>query len=142
MLQLALERDLVEEADGGDRDEDRARRQLPLLDEMELVGADLGWTQQLGRLAEMTGEPGDLLDVSALGVRREVADPHILDHAMAKRRHGRLLCGMVRARGRDPWSRGRSCQTNRTSFGTETVPVTSRSRRNMLRFVGPFHSRR
>ena len=36
--------------------------------------------------------------VCAVGMRREVADPHILDHAAAKRGHGRLLCGMVRAR--------------------------------------------
>src|ERR1700681_4028972 len=48
--------------------------------------------QQFGRPAEMAGEPGNLLDVSSLCVRREVTDPHILNHAAAKRGHWQLLC--------------------------------------------------
>ena len=34
------------------------------------------------------------MTLGALGVRREVADLHIFDHAVAKRRHGWLLCGI------------------------------------------------
>jgi len=87
------------------------------LDEVELVGANVGRTQQLWRLAEVAGEPGDLLNVGALSVGPEVANPHILDHAMAKRGHGQLLCGMARARGRNPSSRNRSGQKNRMNIG-------------------------
>src|SRR5437868_180784 len=90
---------------------------LPLLDEVELVGANVGRTQQLWRLAELAGESRDLLNVGAPGVGREVANPHILDHAMAKRGHGQLLGGMVCARGRNPSSRNRSGQKNRMNIG-------------------------
>ena len=37
------------------------------------------------------GEPGNLLDVNSLRLRREVTDPHILDHAAAKWGHWQLL---------------------------------------------------
>jgi hypothetical protein len=95
---VPLERDLAEEAEGGDRNHERARRQMALLDAVELIGANVGGPQQLGRLAEVAGEPRDVLNVSALSIRRQVADPHILDHAAAKRGHGQLPCGMMRAR--------------------------------------------
>ena len=35
-----------------------------------------------------------MLDIGGLGERGEVADPHVLDHAMAKRGHDQLLCEM------------------------------------------------
>ena len=66
---------------------------LPVLAQMELIGADIVRAQQLWRLSEVAGELGDLLQVRALRVRRKVADLHILDHAMAKGCHGRFLCG-------------------------------------------------
>src|SRR5271170_1370703 len=59
---------------------------------MNLPSPDLVLTQTFGRLAEMAGEPGNLLDVNSLRLRREVTDPHILDHAAAKRGHWQLLC--------------------------------------------------
>jgi hypothetical protein len=130
---VALERDLIEEADGGDRHQDRAGGQLPVLDQMDLIGSDVSRPQQLGGLAEMAGELGDLLDVGALGVQREVADLHVLDHAMAKRRHGRLLCGTGRARGRDPSSRRPSRQKNRMNSGTTIVPVVHGNSSRCLR---------
>ena len=49
--------------------------------------------------AKMTGEQRDLLNVGALRVRCEVANLHVLEHAMAKWRHGQLLCGVRRATG-------------------------------------------
>jgi hypothetical protein len=42
----------------------------------------------------VAGELRDLLDIRALRVRREIADLHVLDHALAKWRHSSLLCGM------------------------------------------------
>ena len=35
----------------------------------------------------MTGEPSDALDVGALGVRGQIANAHVLEHALAKRGH-------------------------------------------------------
>ena len=61
-------------------------------EQVEQIGPDLRWPELIGRFAEMAGEAGDLLDVDALGVRRQVADLHVLDHATAKRAHRQLLC--------------------------------------------------
>ena len=90
---VALERDLVEEADGGDRDEDRTGRELPVLDEMDLVGADFVGPSSSGDLPKWRANREICSDVRALGIRREVADLHILDHATAKRGHGQLRAG-------------------------------------------------
>ncbi len=121
---LPPQRDLEEKAQRGDRDQDRAGRQLPLLGEMDLVAPDVGRTQQLGRFAEVASEQRDLLDVGTLGVRCEVADPHVLDHALAKRRHGQLLCGMERAKRRTPSSRSQSHQTKRTDVDGKIAEIT------------------
>jgi len=86
------------EGDGIDKpecrhgDRNRTGRQSSLLDQVNLPRPDLVLAQQFGRPAEMAGEPGNLLDVSSLCVRREVTDPHILNHAAAKRGHWQLLC--------------------------------------------------
>jgi len=34
----------------------------------------------------MAGDLGNMLDVGSLDVRREIVDPHILDHTVTKRR--------------------------------------------------------
>src|SRR5208283_602898 len=43
--------------------------------------------------SHMPDKLGNLLKVRALRVRRQIPDPHVLDHAAAKRGHWRLLCG-------------------------------------------------
>ena len=66
------------EGDGIDKpecshgDRNRTGRQSSLLDQVNLPRPDLVLAQQFGRPAEMAGEPGNLLDVSSLCVRREV----------------------------------------------------------------------
>jgi len=78
--------------------------------EMELVGPDIVRPEQVWRLAEVAGELGDLLQIRPLRVRREIADLHVLGHALAEWCHGRLLCEMKRATGAAPWSRNRGRQ--------------------------------
>src|SRR5215471_5067246 len=87
-----FEGDRIDKPEGGHGDRNRTGRQSSLLDQVNLPRPDLVLAQQFGRPAEMAGEPGNLLDVSSLCVRREVTDPHILNHAAAKRGHWQLLC--------------------------------------------------
>jgi hypothetical protein len=49
---------------------------------------------------ESGGEPDDLLNLHALRVQVQVADLHVLDHAVAKRAHRLLLCEMNSAKWR------------------------------------------
>ena len=85
---VSFKGNLVEKAEGSDRDDDRARGQLLLVRQIELVGANLRLTQQLRRLAEISCEPGDLLEVGRLRVRRQVSHLHVLDHPLPKGCHG------------------------------------------------------
>src|ERR1700722_12736534 len=87
-----FEGDGIDKPECGHGDRNRTGRQSSLLDQVNLPRPDLVLAQQFGRPAEMAGEPGNLLDVSPLCVRREVTDPHILNHAAAKRGHWQLLC--------------------------------------------------
>ena len=60
--------------------------------QMDQPAPDLGGTELFRRSAEVAGEAEDMLDVGGLGQRGEVADAHILDHALTKRGHDQLLC--------------------------------------------------
>ena len=88
----SFEADGIDKPECGYGDRDRAGGKLPFLDQVNLPSPDLALAQPFGRLAEMAGEPCDLLDVSSLCLRREITDPHILDHAAAKWGHWQLLC--------------------------------------------------
>src|SRR5277367_7128889 len=88
----SFEGDGIDKPECGHGDRNRTGRQASLLDQVNLPRPDLVLAQQFGRTAEMAGEPGNLLDVSSLCMRREVTDPHILNHAAAKRGHWQLLC--------------------------------------------------
>src|ERR1039458_10232586 len=79
------------------RDRDRAGGQVFVLDEIQAIRADLGWPQEIGRSAEMTREPGDLVGIRELGAWCEVEDLHVLGHAAAKCGHGQLHCEMKSA---------------------------------------------
>ena len=61
------EGDVVEEAECGDGLVVIAPGDVPLLDQVDEVGADLGLAQEFGRLAEVLGEGGDALDVDLDG---------------------------------------------------------------------------
>jgi hypothetical protein len=57
-----------------------------------LVTADLLGAQHGEPLAEIAGEPRNLLDVGALGMRREIAHLHVFDHAADEGVVGKLHC--------------------------------------------------
>lgn len=86
-----LEGDGVEEAEGGHGDHQGRRRQLLLSGQIDLVGPNLLGAQRGGRPAEVAGEARDVLDVGTLRRRGEVANPHVLEHALPKRGHRGLL---------------------------------------------------
>ena len=85
----SLEGDLVEEAQGRDRDRDRTGRHLLAVGEEQLVVADLLASQQRRRLAEVTGEQRHLLELGVLCARRKMAHLHILGHTEAEWCHGK-----------------------------------------------------
>jgi hypothetical protein len=74
------------------REENRRDGQLPLIGQVDLIGANLRRPQAFRRLLEVTCEPRDLLLVRRLGVRGEIPHLHVLEHASAKRGHGSLPC--------------------------------------------------
>ena len=69
-----------------------AGREMLVLGEMKLVGPDIVRSEQFRRLAEVAGKLGDLLQIRPLRVRCEIADLHVVGHALAEWGHGRLLC--------------------------------------------------
>jgi hypothetical protein len=54
-------------------------------DEVELIFADILEAQLVWGLAEMPGKVLDGTDVGLLGVRRHVADHHVVNHALPQR---------------------------------------------------------
>src|ERR1700732_5386231 len=70
-----------------DRDDDGTGCEVSFLGQVEQIDPDLRWPENVGRFAKMGGEPDDLCDIHTLGVRCQVADLHVLDHATAKRAH-------------------------------------------------------
>ena len=56
--------------------------------EMQLISAHVLEARRVGRAAEECGEVLDSLHVVMLGLRRELADRHVFDHAPAQRAHG------------------------------------------------------
>jgi hypothetical protein len=89
---LALEGDLVEEAEGGDGLVVIAPGDVAFLDEVEQIGANVIGAEGLGGALEVLGECGDSLGVDLDGLGGEVAEVHVLDHAEAKRCHDVLPC--------------------------------------------------
>ena len=88
-LPVLAQGDAVEEAQRGNRDTDRAGRELLLGGEEDVVGTDLLRAQPVRGLAEMAREQRDLVEVGVLGAGRQIADLHILRHATAKGCHGK-----------------------------------------------------
>ena len=63
---------------------------LPLLDQVEQVGADVLGPELFGRGVEVLGEIGDPLDVASDRLGGQVVEDQVLGHATAQRRHGQL----------------------------------------------------
>lgn len=86
----ALQSDAKEKAQGADGLVEAAPGSL-LLEEVELVQADVLGVESLRREAEVLGEASDVGDVSGDGARGEVAQLQVVSVALPKRRHERLL---------------------------------------------------
>src|SRR5215831_5197842 len=81
---IALQSDTVEEPQCADGDDSRSHRYLPLVCQVDLVGANFFRTQLVRRFTEMSGEETDLMQVALLCIRREVAHRHVFDHPLAQ----------------------------------------------------------
>ena len=102
---IAFQRHRVQKAQGGNNDVEVGTGDL-LRDERPEVLADL-LRPEIGRRAvEMPRKPGDGIERVPLRIGRQVADLHVLDHAMAKRAHGRAPGWWKRRDRRPP-----SCRT-------------------------------
>src|ERR1700687_5215800 len=91
---VLFEGNLVEEAQGGNSNEDRTGRQLSFVGQVDLIGTDILRPQLFRRLVEMACEQGSLLQVGSLRVQCEVPHLHVFGHALPQWCHGKLLCEM------------------------------------------------
>ena len=78
-----LERHPVEKAQGGRRNADAAGLELPDLNEMDLVGANLLRSEFVRRSVKEFRVGADLLEIGQLRVLGEVANAHVVEHALA-----------------------------------------------------------
>ena len=82
---------LDEELDAAQGDGDGRPGVVPVLRELEEVLPQLLVRHEVRRFAEVRGQLADGADVGLLGARRERAELHVLEHALAQRCHGGLL---------------------------------------------------
>jgi len=66
-------------------------RNMPLLDQVEQLGADVLGPEVFGRGVKALREISDPLDVEPDRLGRQVVEDQVLGHAAAQRCHGRLL---------------------------------------------------
>ena len=88
---VAAQGDPVEESQGGERLLVLAEGDTPFLYEVDQEGANLFGAKMLGRGIKVAGEASDAPDVGLNGLRREIAEGHVLDHAAAQGRGGAPL---------------------------------------------------
>ena len=62
--------------------------ELAHVDQVDLVRAHVLGTEIFGRAAEVARVGADLLEVRKLRVLGEIANAHVFEHPLAKRRHG------------------------------------------------------
>jgi hypothetical protein len=75
---------------------------------------------------EVAGEPRDLSDVTFLGAYGKIADLQVLNHALTKRRHGKLLCELKWAASSQFMFSQRNLQADENLY-TKTVVRVIRS---------------
>ena len=85
------ERVLDEELDAAQGDRDGGPRAVLDRREVQEVLPQLLVGHEVGRFVEVRGQLADGADVGLLGPRRERAELHVLEHALAQRCHGGLL---------------------------------------------------
>jgi transposase len=85
---VTFERHAIEKAQCTDRRAETGGCQLARFAEIDEPGPDLFGTQQFRRTAEVSGETGYLNQIGLLGIICKVADPHVMQHALAQWCHG------------------------------------------------------
>ena len=73
----------IEELHRGNILVDGFRRQLALVEQVELILADGFDVEDLGTSVEILGEAGDVMEVVFLSRRRQIAQLHVFDHAFS-----------------------------------------------------------
>jgi hypothetical protein len=97
--------------------------QLLFVGQVDLVSAYLLRAQGFRRPVEVARKQRDLFHVRGLGTRGEIPHLHILDHALAKGSHGKLLCEMdlLREQPFHAFARERTCEG--LEGGLELMPA-------------------
>ena len=80
-----------EEPQRRDVDLDRARAEVPFLEQIGLIRAQVGLIQSVRRLPKVPRKPGNRADVSLHGRRGVVATLEFLQHRLSERSHTHLL---------------------------------------------------
>src|SRR6476661_1804276 len=94
------------------------------------------WNARISAGPSISGELRDILQVGTLRGQPEVAKPHVLGHALAKRGHRWLLCRMGRATGAAPRSSKRIHRTKevqRAELQARSAPMISGCKRQLPR---------
>ena len=67
-----------------------------LIPEMEEIGANILLAEHIGRALVVGSEPADRLDVDVPGPLGKAGKPHVVDHTLTQRGHGRSPFGFKR----------------------------------------------
>src|SRR5205807_1424790 len=93
---IAIKRPRIEEADPAMIGLEGATCNTALITEMEEIGANLLLAEHIGRALVVGSEPTDRLDVDVPGPLGKAGKPHVVDHTLTQRGHGRSPFGFKR----------------------------------------------
>src|SRR5436190_14071418 len=86
---IAIKRPRIKEADPAVIGLECATRNTALIAQMKEIGANLLLTEHIGRAHVVGREPADCLDVDVPGPLSKTGKPHVVDHTLTQRGHGR-----------------------------------------------------
>jgi hypothetical protein len=95
---IAIKRPRIKEADPAVIGLEGTTRNTALIAQMKEIGANLLLAEHIGRAHVVGGEPADCLDVDVPGPLSKTGKPHVVDHTLTQRGHGRSPFGL---QGRD-----------------------------------------
>src|SRR5262245_51575122 len=86
---MAIKRPRIKEADPAVIGIEGTTRNTALIAQMKEIGANLLLAEHIGRAHVVGGEPADCLDVDVPGPLSKTGKPHVIDHTLTQRGHGR-----------------------------------------------------
>jgi len=86
---IAIKRPRIKEADPAVIGLEGTTRNTALIAQMKEIGANLLLAEHIGRAHVVGGEPADCLDVDVPGPLSKTGKPHVVDHTLTQRGHGR-----------------------------------------------------